>query len=660
MKHEEKDSININTRLLCNLPPDPLKAKSQNNFSNAIPRPKKRNQPTKHNIDKPKQLRNDNKREKLGINKYQEPPDEKKIEVMVDGELIYEYILEKDSKITDFVHQIIGLICADNILGYISNIDFNDILGNIEILRGKSYADKIAEQIKHNFKIYDIDEKVAKLACQENGLSIDNAVKVACLKQGILKAIVTSPSKSKIHECIKWQEKGINILQPEQFINWYASGFKLIVSYKNQEKCNEYSDVKFYQEHDDIVESLNKQIDETLKQPCIPLPQIGYGWFFDSFEVLSSDRSVVTASIKIQDRRRNILHTFPATGDGTINALFRAVDVGVSYLTAQKFIKKALPTIQDIWLFHISDKDRQTHAKVDCRVILRYERQYYIGECNHTDTIKAALYAYALALNNALEENPSTPNSFLHTGKMIQRQYEIDNRRIFVGIPAGIKQLIRYELSFANFSQSDFSDTIISCCGLANSTWYKAKFVNANLTRNDFTDADLSEANLTNACLNDSKLTRAKFLRARMFNANLTRNDFTDANLSEANLTKADLSKSTMRSCNLINAQISQADLSKVNFSKADFTGANLTHADLTGANLTGANLTHADLTGANLTGANLTNADLTGTILDMRYSNLESQPLKEKLEDDNSVEIKNIKVGRKIYRARYLHQTEQ
>lgn len=588
------------------------------------------------------------------------------VKILIEGRMIADYIFQSKYFLTNDVHTIVSLNKHKKIIGYILDVELFEIIDEIEETYGKEFASEIEDRIRYDFEIYRIDEESMKLFLEYEPQVAFEQITVSCLEAKIFTAAVVitanlTDKPLKAHawtgsECDTYRELGIQIYPADKFCQWYASGF-----------LSTSPETKEHHLKSNYIAKLERQVDGTKKQSCLALPQLGRGWFFDSFEVLSSDLSVVTANIKLQDRKNKILYTFPATGNGTINALHRAVDAAIFDLTEKNIIKRKLPTIKDVWLFHLSDVDRRSDAQVGCKIIIYYKCRHYVGKCKHTDTIKAALYAYVLALNNVLNDNPSDPNLF-ETSKMIQQQYIIDNRRNFVGITAKLDHLIGCELTAANFSRSEFysnsenGKVTISNCNFTKSAWRGTSLINLRLVNNIFTSADLSGVDLTNAWLVDSQLTGASFFQAKMFNANLTRNDFSEANLSSTILTKADFSKSTMRGCLLLDAQMSQADLSKVDLSdanltnadlsKVDLSNANLTNADLTGVNLTDANLTNANLTGTNLRNVDLRNTNLTGTRMD-RSSSFFELPSSSQEEGNERLTLDRQKSGRKIYRIR-------
>ena len=105
---------------------------------------------------------------------------------------------------------------------------------------------------------------------------------------------------------------------------------------------------------------------------------------------------------------------------------------------------------------------------------------------------------------------------------------------------------------------------------------------------------DLSGRDLTGATLRDTS-----FARARFVDATLNGVDASDARFSFADMTRADLTGATLRSTDLTRVVLAGANLKGVDLRRATLFRADLRGADLTGAELTGANLSGADFSGA-------------------------------------------------------------
>ncbi|MCA3425275.1 MAG: pentapeptide repeat-containing protein [Roseomonas sp.] len=107
-------------------------------------------------------------------------------------------------------------------------------------------------------------------------------------------------------------------------------------------------------------------------------------------------------------------------------------------------------------------------------------------------------------------------------------------------------------------------------------------------------NADFSGRDLTGATLRDSSFARARFVEAKLNGI-----DGSDARFSFADMSRADLTGATLRSTDLTRAVLAGATLKGADLRRATLFRADLRGADLTGAELTGANLSGADFSGA-------------------------------------------------------------
>ena len=107
-------------------------------------------------------------------------------------------------------------------------------------------------------------------------------------------------------------------------------------------------------------------------------------------------------------------------------------------------------------------------------------------------------------------------------------------------------------------------------------------------------NADFSGRDLAGATLRDSSFARARFVEAKLNGI-----DGSDARFSFADMTRADLTGATLRSTDLTRAVLAGATLKGADLRRATLFRADLRGADLTGAELTGANLSGAELGGA-------------------------------------------------------------
>lgn len=107
-------------------------------------------------------------------------------------------------------------------------------------------------------------------------------------------------------------------------------------------------------------------------------------------------------------------------------------------------------------------------------------------------------------------------------------------------------------------------------------------------------NADFSGRDLAGATLRDSSFARARFVEAKLNGI-----DGSDARFSFADMSRADLTGATLRSTDLTRAVLAGATLKGADLRRATLFRADLRGADLTGAELTGANLSGADFSGA-------------------------------------------------------------
>jgi hypothetical protein len=319
------------------------------------------------------------------------------IKVLVDKDLILNFLLKENRELNKNSSQIIGLIRTRTIIGYVSSLDLNYIIDVIHIRRnGKLLREEIKERIRYDFKIYEIDEKIISTACNRNDLISNDIINITCLKQGLLNAIVVSDHEKNNQRCSELNEQGINIFTSETFLNWYSNGCILA----------ENSVQKIHAQRNDVVQNLNEIVGrtDTDKYSCYSLRKIvGYSWFFDSFEVFCSERNVITAKIRLLDTKNNLLYTFPATSNGTIKALLLAVDMAVIHLINSKVLEKKLPSLNNVLTFEVSNRSKQADGDVKCKITIEYQDKNYDSEFSHIDTVKAALFAYIKVLKKVLD-----------------------------------------------------------------------------------------------------------------------------------------------------------------------------------------------------------------------------------------------------------------
>jgi uncharacterized protein YjbI with pentapeptide repeats len=475
----------------------------------------------------------------------------------------------------------------------------------------------VIKRIQRDFIIVDISEELKQDALALELLDENLAIKIAYCERNKLTAVVTSNSFLEIPHGFYQYElvPSVRIYNPSNFVESYDKGFsdaspEIQLSNYRSNKVDSLNRIAGFCDIQDDSEDASNHFAANS-----PLPQIGDEWYFVGFEVYSTARLFVSATLNLKDRIHGKVHTFVGTGTGMISALLNAVDIAATYLVEHKIVKINLPMTDNICLFHIIDCDRDINAPVSCEVLILYLDKYYAGSGKHTDTVKSALIAYYSALIAVLKGDCTTYDHFSIDGVIIASKYKKGERN-FSNKNCYNTRLIDYKLTKADFSDSNLSNSIMAHCTLIDSHWQRANLAHSTLTDNDFTSANLSGANFTASTLTDNNFTSADLSGANFTDAIVSRCRFIKAILQKviligavligSNFTNAILTGSNLTGANLTNAVLANADLTKANLTNAILTNADLNHAILIDADLTGANLAGADLTGADLRGVNL------------------------------------------------------
>jgi uncharacterized protein YjbI with pentapeptide repeats len=216
-------------------------------------------------------------------------------------------------------------------------------------------------------------------------------------------------------------------------------------------------------------------------------------------------------------------------------------------------------------------------------------------------------------------------------------------------------------LTFANFSHQDLTNTDFTGATLTGAVFIHANLKGANFSnatiadsKNTLLPTDFSFADLTGACF-----IGAKFKGPTYFTyATLTSADFSETDIGSNAIfgqsplhfdpdqsprpafrhatmdcefiddwKDLDLDRADIRACatQLAGLDLSGSNMAFVDFSRLDLTGVHLHKADLSGATFTKATLKKADLSEALLYGATLSSANLEGATL--RGSHLTNHP---------------------------------
>lgn len=161
-------------------------------------------------------------------------------------------------------------------------------------------------------------------------------------------------------------------------------------------------------------------------------------------------------------------------------------------------------------------------------------------------------------------------------------------------------------LTSTNFETATLSGIDFGSAQISGSNFRKAILKQTTfgaVSNSDFTDVDFSGSILTYLSAPNSKFVRAKIAGIKVDNS-----DF-----SGADLTGADFSNSDLTASNLAGAQIAGANFSGIKSTKTDFSGAVGLAANFQGAVLTQTNWTNAAVSKANFRSARLTGAQLKG-----------------------------------------------
>lgn len=170
-------------------------------------------------------------------------------------------------------------------------------------------------------------------------------------------------------------------------------------------------------------------------------------------------------------------------------------------------------------------------------------------------------------------------------------------------------KLVRANLSQGQFSNANFTGTLLRGANLTGACFRNAVFLAANLVQANLKEAIFSGALLSGAHLSEAVLTAASFDHASLFEVDLKKADLQNTDLSGATLSFAKGYKANFQAANLAEAMLNDIDLTDTNLRGASLRGADLRDAVFVLANLSEADFEQANLRDAHLRKANLTNA---------------------------------------------------
>ena len=161
----------------------------------------------------------------------------------------------------------------------------------------------------------------------------------------------------------------------------------------------------------------------------------------------------------------------------------------------------------------------------------------------------------------------------------------------------------RLDLSFGDFSRSQFHNCTFTDCQLRSALLQKCYFINCTFTgQMDMSAADLTDAAMVNCKFNGLEASRIILTRARLENvkikdANLTGAEMSGSYLINCNLTGSDLSCATLRYARLVTtfmintlmvgSSLEECTLYNVMFTGADLSAARMEQIDLINASFT-------------------------------------------------------------------------
>jgi uncharacterized protein YjbI with pentapeptide repeats len=588
-------------------------------------------------------------------------PEPKKI--ILSADLLIGYMTEEDdSKLNLYLHEILRLTYLKEITCYVFEEDVDrefDLIVTDEILPhlNERYLSKTTEE--NCDKTLDLRRKVLDkikeiisndiILCKESDVTLNvtndlNIVsklnrglttnfslltKIIFHRQMYFQSIVIESDKPLTHFCKDINADGWNIRidNPKSFIESSMSGFNCISS-SNVSKINEISVDDISKANDEFAQiaKLNQLIGvEPVCEPFL-IKELGNGWHFIDFEVMTTNQCAVIAKIKLWNKDYDRDFIFTGTGNGVIDAILSAVDDAVKYMTEQRIIQNPLPNKSDIFSFLITDRDDNVQAKVECKIIFKVDEKHYMARGYHSDTVKSVLYAYASVLHKIIKDEYCEYNSWIVDSETIQYLYYRKEKKNFKNLK-GIDLVLRGDKNSSNeksglmhkdnmcFDSSKFNTISIYQDYHYGSSWYEVESEEVNLSNSEFYFADFSQTKFGNITVKNCVFFAGKMQGIVWGSSTIANTKLTGITLNNADLSNAQLYNVNLRDANLTGANLSNADFKNVDLTNANLMDANLTNADLRGVNLTNTNLIGANLTNANLVGANLTDAILDSSI---------------------------------------------
>jgi uncharacterized protein YjbI with pentapeptide repeats len=224
-------------------------------------------------------------------------------------------------------------------------------------------------------------------------------------------------------------------------------------------------------------------------------------------------------------------------------------------------------------------------------------------------SLTLGLCLFTTLLFSAVEVNAADSGFRFKDGRCLNDKGEAGYNTGFLGQCADLRGVT---LSKLDFSEMDFSGSLMTDADLQNSSFTKAVLIQV-----DFTGAQLMGAGFNQAHIENSVFARASLQGASFDNAVIKNVDFQGADFSGQNLSGVVFDGCRFDGANFSGAKLTDSKLTKASIIKAKFEnsvldGADLSSSNLTGGDFKGASLKKTMLNKAQMSQTNLRDADLT------------------------------------------------
>ena len=214
------------------------------------------------------------------------------------------------------------------------------------------------------------------------------------------------------------------------------------------------------------------------------------------------------------------------------------------------------------------------------------------------------------------------------------------------------RNLTGADLSGLDFSQADFTGSILECANLSNAKFTAAIFFGCDMRGANMTDSDFKRCDMRGAFLLGADMTGANLADADLREGKIMHRGKSGAIENRSNSFSIDgehvrtvLIGAKMRGTNLAGTHARNADFSDSNmtgakihagyFTDSDFSGANMANADISGSDFTNAVFEGTVTAGANFHGSITKNARMDNMVTDMGISLDDlDKPLEQMLEE--------------------------